>query len=223
MCRPFREIYTGGQQLCERMFGSAFVYSESEGRAFTMWFDDPQDNPNDRAAVTLDQPAPEACLIQYFHRDIPAKATRFLQPNACPPWREHGCCSPATVESVSVLKGMYGREFQWDRCGPLTPECEHFFVAEACFYECDVNMGLYRKYPEGTYDPRCDKKSSQFDAAFSAAHKCNHNSWEVEGMPIKASFCNAWFNACSEDFFCAEADGNFFSCAVKYRAHDGEL
>lgn len=24
--------------------------------------------------------------------------------------------------------------FQWDRCGPLSQECERFFVQEACFY-----------------------------------------------------------------------------------------
>merc|ERR1712194_492097 len=25
-----------------------------------------------------------------------------------------------------------------DRCGPLSPECERFFVQEACFYEYEV-------------------------------------------------------------------------------------
>ena len=30
--------------------------------------------------------------------------------------------------------GMLEENFQWDRCGPLSQECERFFVQEACFY-----------------------------------------------------------------------------------------
>ena len=37
--------------------------------------------------------------------------------------------------------------YHWDRCGPLSPQCERFFVQEACFYECEPAAGLFRRYP----------------------------------------------------------------------------
>jgi hypothetical protein len=38
-----------------------------------------------------------------------------------------------------------------------------------------------------------------------------HNKWEIHRMPIKASYCNAFYEACKNDFFCGH--GNFFECA----------
>ena len=35
-------------------------------------------------------------------------------------------------------------------------------------------------------------------------------------MPIKASYCNAWYTACYEDNFCGGDDGDFFSCAEHF-------
>jgi len=39
----------------------------------------------------------------------------------------------------------YGAGYEWDRCGKLSQACERFFVQEACLYECDPNIGNYRK------------------------------------------------------------------------------
>ena len=46
----------------------------------------------------------------------------------CHPWKEQACCSQGTVESADKLRKSYGPEYHWDRCGPLSPECERFFV-----------------------------------------------------------------------------------------------
>ena len=37
-------------------------------------------------------------------------------------------------------------------------------------------------------------------------------------MPIKASYCDSWFEACKNDKFCG--DGDYFSCAVIYKEQD---
>ena len=50
-------------------------------------------------------------------------------------------------------------------------------------------------------------------AAVDESDPCFGNTWELAGMPIKASYCNAWYTACFQDKFCGGADGNFFSCA----------
>lgn len=53
-------------------------------------------------------------------------------------------------------------------------------------------------------------------AADDPSDPCYFNTWELSGMPIKASYCNAWYTACYQDKFCGGADGNFFSCAEMY-------
>lgn len=45
----------------------------------------------------------------------------------------------------------------------MTPECERFFVQEACFYECDPNAGFYRKFHEDVYTAKCDSGSAEYD------------------------------------------------------------
>ena len=74
---------------------------------------------------------------------------------------------------------------------------ERFFVMEACFYECEPAAGLYRKFPNGTYN----------------ASDSTHNEWQMWKMPIQSDFCDGWYDACRDDMFCATNDGDFFSCA----------
>ena len=40
----------------------------------------------------------------------------------------------------------------------------------------------------------------------------------MEKMPIKASYCDSWFEACKNDKFCG--DGDYFSCAAIYKEQD---
>ena len=87
-----------------------------------------------------------------------------------------------------------------NRCGEMSQSCERFFVQEACFYECDVNIGLWRVYN----DPINESNGE--------------NSWQIFGMPIKASYCNAWYNACYNDYFCG--NGSYFECARLYNEFD---
>jgi len=111
-----------------------------------------------------------------------------------------------TVMNAQKLKEGYGKEYHWDRCGPLSPECERFFVQEACFYECEPSAGLYRKYHPSVFN----------------ASNPDHNEWQMSKMPIKASYCDAWFTACRNDKFCASGGGSYFSCAAEYEKVDAE-
>lgn len=81
-----------------------------------------------------------------------------------------------------------------DRCGELSQACERFFIQEACFYECDPNVGLWKITP-------------------------NH-TWKIYGMPIRSSYCDAWYQACYNDYFCASDGGSYFSCAREYAEVD---
>lgn len=203
-CKRFDEIYSDGKGLCEQMWDGAFAYESDETKAYTMWFFE-KDNPNDAVSRNLGKLREgdhEVCHLNYFHKDEPGP-----EPDAfteCHPWKDNACCTHGTVETHLKLKESYGKEYHWDRCGPLSPECERFFVQEACFYECDPNAGLYRKYAPSIFnesDP-------------------DHNEWQMHGMPIKASYCDAWFTACRKDKFCASSGGSFFSCAAEYKEVD---
>lgn len=203
-CKRFDAIYPTGKELCEKMWDGAFKYEPDENKAYTMWFFD-KVNPNDATSMSLgklQQKGHDTCHLSYFHKDTPGP-----EPDAfteCHPWKESACCAHGTVETHTKLKEGYGKEYHWDRCGPLSPECERFFVQEACFYECDPNAGLYRKFPPHIYN-----KSNN-----------DHNEWQMHGMPIKASYCDAWFTACRKDSFCASSGGSFFSCAAEYQKVD---
>ena len=63
-------------------------------------------------------------------------------------------------------------------------------------YECDPNIGLFRYYTP---------------AMVAANASLAEDAWEVYKMPIQGDYCDMWFEACRNDFFCG--DGDFFSCA----------
>lgn len=199
-CKPFREIYADGEDLCNTMFGDAFVYETDESQAYTMWFFG--ENPNKATAAALGFAAPTTCGLQYSHKEAPtAEGDSFTE---CHPWKDEACCKNSTVASAEALRLMYGPGYEWDRCGPMTPECARFFVQEACMYECDVTAGLYRKCSDAEVAA----------AGSDASDPCFENTWEMYKMPIKAGYCDAWFSACRNDRFCGSK--NYFECDAYY-------
>jgi len=218
-CKRFDQIYASGKELCENMWNDAFVYEEDESKAYTMWFFD-KSNPNDATSrgLGLLSGKHDTCHLDYYHKDTPGpEPENFTE---CHPWKENACCVHGTVETADKLKEGYGAQYHWDRCGPLTPECERFFVQESCFYECDPNAGLFRKWNTTVYDARCDAGATGYDKAHATAQGCSHNAWQMHKMPIKASYCDAWLTACASDNFCASDSGDFFTCATEYKAVD---
>ena len=94
---------------------------------------------------------------------------------------------------------LYGAEWAWDRCGALSPECERYFVAEACWYECAVEAGKYRRHSE------C-----------AASDGGNGNSWEIYQAPMSGAYCDAFYEACKADFFCSKTgSGSFFDATLE--------
>lgn len=73
---------------------------------------------------------------------------------------------------------LYGTEYRWERCydnstRKPSDRCSRWFKAEECLYECDVSVGKFRKH-----------------------QTCDENSWQIEGMPLKASECDTFFQDC---------------------------
>jgi len=195
-CSQFKDIYTDGTDLCERMWDDSFEVVDDLEPGYTMWFFDHDVNPNDavtRSIFGVDS-QPEECHLQYFHKDVPSSEDDAM--TECHPWKNNACCDSETVKSAKALNEGYGPGYEWDRCGPMSQACERFFVQEACLYECEPAAGLYRKFNKTQQD-----------------HP-DYNQWQMYKMPIKKSFCNSWYDACANDYFCG--GGSFFGCDAFY-------
>jgi hypothetical protein len=58
-CVTFGDTYADGKEMCESVWGTAFVYEENETNAYTWTFADGEANPNNAVNVAL--PFPEKC------------------------------------------------------------------------------------------------------------------------------------------------------------------
>jgi len=196
-CAPFPDIYADGTELCEVMWSGAFEVVDDESAGYTMWFFDHENNPNDAITRTLfgEEKTVDTCHLDYYHKDTPSAEGDGM--TECHPWKNNACCNKTTVPSVTALNENYGDGYEWDRCGPMSQACERFFVMEACLYECEPAAGLFRKYNDSQKDEE------------------GFNKWQMSKMPIKKSFCNAWYDACRADYFCDK--GDYFSCQEYYK------
>lgn len=185
-CRKFSEIYTDGEDLLHKMWNDAFEYTLDEANAYTMWWfeggqagmADAHDNPNDLITQGLGQTVPDQCHLDYWHKDVPTPEDETF--TECHPWHASSCCHNSTVVVPDNLKKGYGAGYEWDRCGPLSQACERFFIQEGCFYECEVNAGLYRKFTDAQHDA-CSAEGVAEGATVTLAdgsnYTCNVDPW----------------------------------------------
>lgn len=200
-CTPFKDIYKDGTELCEVMWDNAFTVVDDSEPGYNFWFFDAANNPNDDVTRELlgETVVADQCHLNYFHKEgAPSPEGDDMQ--ECHPWKNNGCCHSDTVGSVDAINEAYGPGYEWDRCGPMSQACERFFVMEACFYECEPAAGLFRKHK-----------------ANATNKPDNYNEWQLENMPIKKSFCDGWYTACYDDYFCGK--GSYFECSAHYRTN----
>ena len=229
------------------MWGDSFTYEADETKAYTMWWTeggaagvaDAHDNPNDliTAAIigTVDNKAGfdvanQTCEVVYYHKVGPPtpEGPDFTE---CHPWHANACCHEATVVTPKKMNEAYGVGYEWDRCGPMSQACERFFVEEACMYECEVNINIYRKYTDAQH-AACSADGVTDGQAVTlsdgTAYTCtvgawggnDENKWQIHAMPIKASYADAWYRACANDLLPGGegCDGSLFACAGTYHA-----
>ena len=130
------------------------------------------------------------CHLRNDHtKDFSTPHPELLEGGRCAAYAGGSCCTGETVAKIfPPLEGNevpYGAEYRPDRCGPLSSECAAWFTAEECLYECDVHAGRFRVNKD------CLNAEGKEEA------------WRMFGMPIKASECQAWFEACRDDLFCS--------------------
>ena len=58
-CQKYSDVYTGGKDMCETMWGKSFVYESEETKAYTMTFPEGTVNPNN--FIFTDKKFPSVC------------------------------------------------------------------------------------------------------------------------------------------------------------------
>ncbi|XP_062516842.1 riboflavin-binding protein-like [Corticium candelabrum] len=115
------------------------------------------------------------CVSGPFHKPSPSKEVDIGANTACGEYVSLSCC-PANVSDAIDRQGdreLYN--FHWDDCGTIPDACEQYLKAESCFFECDPYLGPWKGKWDGT----------------------------LNKVPICASYCDQWFEACKDVRLCA--------------------
>jgi hypothetical protein len=122
----------------------------------------------------------------------------------CAKYTANSCCSADTAASIDNEDGLYSPEYRWNKCyhnfadfnatlasnataKAAYDECNRWFQLEECFYECDVGAGKWRK----NNDTECKDGDGSI------------NAWQIYNLPLKASECDAFYEACKDVHMCA--------------------
>ena len=133
-------------------------------------------------------PSNELCRIELRDSQRQLQFKEYRSPNVnmteCQAFESNACCPDREVSSPEVLNNLNGPTFRWDRCGPLSQSCERFFVQEACFYQCDSNVGLWQLYPKAAFN------TSEYE--YENIELPQYNTWQIHDMPIRGDYCDLW-------------------------------
>eukprot|EP00794_Sanderia_malayensis_P003080 gene3081-3545_t len=128
----------------------------------------------------------EQCIAGKYHKKSPGAET--LSYPECAPWKEKTCCTSEFVKELKANQTRTLYNHDWHLCKKLSAECERFWINQECFYQCSPYV---YKWKQPSANP-------SFDI--------------LKGVPICASVCDRWFQACKTDQICVEnvlTDYNF--------------
>lgn len=120
------------------------------------------------------------CLKGINHKSKPGKEDRLHE--QCEPWKDHACCTESVSYDVHQVN-MYN--FTFDHCYSqlkrnMSAQCRKYFDRDNCFYECEPHIGLW--------------------VVTTTRKIASERFYKV---PLCASDCNSWFEACKDDYTCA--------------------
>ena len=71
-CLQFKDIFAGGEEMCNTVWGSSFKYEPNETVGYTWWYFDQDESPNDAATLARGLSVPDTCDVTYFHKSAPS-------------------------------------------------------------------------------------------------------------------------------------------------------
>ncbi|XP_066271707.1 uncharacterized protein [Branchiostoma lanceolatum] len=204
-CRTFAEVYGDGRGLCNNIWSDTYVYTEdqdtcinfmsigsqtrhSDAEEHTHHTDHHHDDDGHQHHHTDTHHADDD---GHQHRDMSQAdgdswaCTRHDHPHhkenptpepglqVCSPYAYGSCCTVELDRHLTVRPVDGVDKFCWNRCGTLSPQCENFMIDLECFNKCS---------------PDISRMSIPTDSGST--------------VPICASFCHRWFDACRNDVTC---------------------
>ena len=124
------------------------------------------------------QAADLTCIIGPHHKASPSPEPDIRADTACSRYSSLSCCTANTSHSIDKQgeRELYNRH--WDDCSVISTECERYLKVESCFFSCDPYFGQW--------------KTSQTEEL------------PLSGLPVCASSCDEWFDACKDVPVCAQ-------------------
>ncbi|XP_047428543.1 retbindin [Mugil cephalus] len=113
------------------------------------------------------------CLQDGKHKATPTPEPHLRE---CSLYADNSCCTEEDIQDISHIPSANNQNEPWDKCGPLSPECEGFLKRVSCFYRCS---------PDAARWPHPHRRSY------------------IQAVPLCHSFCRDWFDACRMDMTCA--------------------
>ncbi|KAJ7321493.1 Folate receptor [Desmophyllum pertusum] len=111
----------------------------------------------------------------------------------CTPWKDNACCTANFTAELKRNNVEVLYNFSWNHCANLSQACERFIKNEECFWQCEPNLINWHT-----------------------------TGGALEGVPICAKYCDDWFDACKNDFTCAQDwlsgfnySSSVYSCPTK--------
>jgi len=196
------EIYCTEESECLTF---AERYGNGEGLCNTMWANSFQYSDQDECLVfatnwqeilveAIQSQDSQECIGATHHLEEPV-ANPSIASTICADFSGQACCSTSTANTINDATDTSLYNFDYSHCGPISKECEAFLQMEECFYECSPDLAPYAS--PGPFGP------------------------VLNGIPVCADFCDAWFSACKNDLTCAtdwldfeqeeDLDGFFFN------------
>ncbi|CAG5897408.1 unnamed protein product [Menidia menidia] len=113
------------------------------------------------------------CLQDGKHKAAPGPEPHLTE---CGLYADNSCCTEENIQDIGHVPSVSNKNEPWDKCGPLSPECEGFLKRVSCFYRCS---------PDASRWPHPHRRSY------------------IQAVPLCHSFCRDWFDACRMDMTCA--------------------
>nr|XP_005310744.2 retbindin [Chrysemys picta bellii] len=113
------------------------------------------------------------CLAGGKHKAAPSPEGQL---GVCQLYAANACCSPRVAQEISSAPLAKVNDIYWDRCGNLSPRCEHYLQRVECFYRCSPSAARW---------PHPQRPTAVLE------------------VPLCLTFCEAWYEACKDDLTCA--------------------
>ncbi|RWS17819.1 Folate receptor beta-like protein, partial [Dinothrombium tinctorium] len=121
-----------------------------------------------------------SCMDTNYHKKEPGNETQLF--GECTRWQENGCCTPNTTRRFHETVNQFN--FDLSHCyeqtnRTMSEKCKKFFHQDICFYGCEPHVGHWF-----------------INVNLSFARE------RMYKVPLCASVCNEWWNACKKEFTC---------------------